>query len=537
MWWANLGLLPSILLRASLPSPRPEIIVGSCVIPSQRVSVVGEEVLVPLAEFADAIGLKAQVAGDKAEVKGWRGTVRLRADSKRAVVGREEVVLPVPPRSRGGRFLIPVFSLSRLLGLFPHWDAERKRVWVSPCLYKVEVNPILDGAEVKIFLTAPAKAEAKPLPDGRFVVDIFPAAYDVPAKGQVIYSANSFRVRGAQFTSCPDVARIVVDLPPGASATMMGPGEGTAFKIVVKGIGPIPSPTMPMQAVVGVEVGRETVTVRTTGRVRWTATLWRSPLAAVVDIWPARSAVSGEHPGVGPIKRVKVLDLESPPSTVRVIIELAERMTPFVLPSPDGRALSISLRPSSVRPSRRVPTGRFSVVIDPGHGGRDPGAMGPSGVEEKTLNLDIALRVAASLRARGIKVILTRTGDFYVSLEQRCKVANSSRAHCFVSIHCNAYPVPGAKRGVEVYYYHQRSLPLARAIHARLVKALGIPDGGIRRRRFYVIRRTWIPAVLVEVAYIDHPEEEALLLNPSFRQRAAEAIAEGIVDFLLGLSR
>ena len=401
----------------------------------------------------------------------------------------------------------------------------------------MEVNPIPDGAEVKFFLTAPARAEAKSLPDGRFVVDVFPAAYDVPSKGQVIYSSGPFRVRGAQFTSCPDVSRLVVDLPPGASATMAGPEVGTAFKITIKGIGAIPSPTMPMQAVVGIEVGRETVTVKTTGRVRWTATLWRSPLAAVVDIWPARSAVPQEHPGMGSIKRVRVLDLDNPPSTVRVVIELAEQMVPFVLPSPDGRALSISLRPSSAKPSRRIPSGRFSVVIDPGHGGHDPGAMGPSGAEEKAITLDIALRVAASLRAKGIKAIMTRTGDFYVSLEQRCRVANSSKAACFVSIHCNAYPVHGARRGVEVYYYHERSLPLAKAIHERLTGALDIPDGGIRRRRFYVIRHTWIPAALVEVAYIDHPEEEALLLDPSFRQRVAEAIVEGILDFLLGPAR
>lgn len=178
------------------------------------------------------------------------------------------------------------------------------------------------------------------------------------------------------------------------------------------------------------------------------------------------------------------------------------------------------------------------IVIDPGHGGTDFGAM-HNGLIEKDLTLDIALRLRTLLVARGWIVKMTRTTDRDVygpyasdvdELQARVDVANDAGARLFVSIHGNAStsPIPN---GTTSYWYKPQDKPLAEAIQHRLVSMLGTKDDGVVRERFYVIRRTTMPATLIETAFLSNPGDAAKLRSPAFRQEIALGIADGIQDY------
>ena len=179
----------------------------------------------------------------------------------------------------------------------------------------------------------------------------------------------------------------------------------------------------------------------------------------------------------------------------------------------------------------------MKIMIDPGHGGQDPGAVGPTGVQEKMITLAVAKKVADILRSVA-EVRLTREDDRALGdtkstdLTTRANMANAWGADCFVSIHCNSAGNSTAV-GTETYCYALggQGEKLARAIHTRLI-AKGLPDRGIKTADFAVLRQTKMPAALVELAFISNPTEEAMLESPAYQDRAAQAIAEGIADYM-----
>jgi len=172
------------------------------------------------------------------------------------------------------------------------------------------------------------------------------------------------------------------------------------------------------------------------------------------------------------------------------------------------------------------------IVVDPGHGGQDTGACGSTGILEKDITLDIGQRLAALLRSTGATVLMTRDDDSYPTLRQRVALAEENRAHIFISIHVNAAPTRNQLRGTETYYYTAQSLRLAKWVHQSMVECLRRKDNGVRQRKFYVIHHTSMPSVLTEAAYINCDEEEQLLGTPEFRQKAAEAIFNGVRNFV-----
>ena len=168
-----------------------------------------------------------------------------------------------------------------------------------------------------------------------------------------------------------------------------------------------------------------------------------------------------------------------------------------------------------------------TVVIDPGHGGHDRGGSPGQRIPEKPYALDIARRLNSALRSRGFRTVMTRSGDYFVSLDQRCAIANSTSNSIFVSIHLNSAPREGAY-GIETYYYGGNSGALASTVHAYLVRGTGSANRGLRRRSFYVLRHNARPAVLCECGFLTNRAEASRILNSSYRQRIANAIAASI---------
>ncbi|HIK28007.1 MAG: N-acetylmuramoyl-L-alanine amidase [Oscillatoriaceae bacterium SKW80] len=246
------------------------------------------------------------------------------------------------------------------------------------------------------------------------------------------------------------------------------------------------------------------------------------------------------------------------PQTVAILIQPASGVQITEVNQPSAEMLSIQMQrqqgavvppqntyTSNINPTAYYPTapqpsypapmpsnGRVVVVIDPGHGGRDPGAIGIGGLREKDVVLDISLQVSSILEQQGVQVVMTRTDDREIDLEPRVQLAERVNATLFVSIHANAINMSRSDvNGVETYYYSS-GLGLARAIHNSMLQYTGARDRRVRQANFYVLRRTSMPAVLVEVGFVTGAEDAARLADPAFRTLMAQAIAYGIMQYL-----
>src|SRR5437588_7516160 len=169
----------------------------------------------------------------------------------------------------------------------------------------------------------------------------------------------------------------------------------------------------------------------------------------------------------------------------------------------------------------------LTVVIDAGHGGHDRGGIPGQRIAEKDMTLDVAQRLRNVLSTSGYRVVMTRDSDVFVPLPTRVAIANSYRNAIFVCIHFNATQRRGAG-GIETYFYSRDSLPLASAIHSYVVGGAPSSNRGVRRRGYYVLRKTNIPAVLVECGFLTNPTEAAYAQTASYRQKLAEEIAAGV---------
>lgn len=170
------------------------------------------------------------------------------------------------------------------------------------------------------------------------------------------------------------------------------------------------------------------------------------------------------------------------------------------------------------------------IVVDPGHS-PDSGAVGPIGTVERDINLDVASRLAARLRALGANVTMTRTTDAPVILYDRPALAERLDADVLISVHQNAPPDgtdPSNEHGYSVYYFQPQSLALAQSIHQAYHDEIGIPDAGLHSGDLALVRPSAVPAVLTESAFITWPWEEMLLRDPAFREKLAKAMADGM---------
>jgi N-acetylmuramoyl-L-alanine amidase len=270
--------------------------------------------------------------------------------------------------------------------------------------------------------------------------------------------------------------------------------------------------------------------------------------------------------GSSPILRVKLQQIESdkvaifvqPASGVQIgelnqltnqLLSLELQRNRRVLPPTNSRALPpisptiptpsarrpIMTIPRTTQPTigrSRVPNGRVSVIIDPGHGGKDPGAIGIGGLREKDVILPISIRVAQILQENGVQAVLSRNSDYFVSLKGRVDMAERGNADLFVSIHANSV---GLSRpdvsGLEVYYYSS-GYNLARSVRSGILNSVNVKDRGVRKARFYVLRKTSMPAILVETGYVTGREDAAKLSSPQYREQMAQGIANGILSYI-----
>ncbi|WP_166239504.1 N-acetylmuramoyl-L-alanine amidase family protein [Paenibacillus turpanensis] len=211
------------------------------------------------------------------------------------------------------------------------------------------------------------------------------------------------------------------------------------------------------------------------------------------------------------------------PAGVRIVAQVNGPVAYKISQSSNGMETTIKLKPAETR---------FKIVIDPGHGGNDSGAVASSGNYEKDFNLTLSNKVKQLLdQDPAVQAEITRSTDVYIPLDDRVAAANGMDADLYVSIHANANDNKSIS-GTETYYNREESKALAEAIHTPLVQATGFKDRGVRFGNFKVIRETTMPAVLLEVGYMSNASENAVLRTEALQNRVAEAIAKAIADYI-----
>lgn len=242
---------------------------------------------------------------------------------------------------------------------------------------------------------------------------------------------------------------------------------------------------------------------------------------------------------VQPAAGVRVSGVEQQ-SGDRLAIQL--ETTEIVTTDPNAQLIPVVIpdSPPSVSPENQlqseippIPAGRIAVVIDAGHGGIDPGAVGIGGLQEKDVVIDISHQVAEILEREGITAIMTRQDDRTIDLAPRVQLANRVNANLFVSIHANAISMSRPEvNGLETYYYAS-GRNLAQAIQNTMLQDFpSMPNRGVKQARFYVLRHTSMPAVLVEVGFVTGRDDARILSDAAQRTRMAEAIARGILNYV-----
>jgi N-acetylmuramoyl-L-alanine amidase len=332
------------------------------------------------------------------------------------------------------------------------------------------------------------------------------------------------------------------------------------------------------------------VVIDVTGEVGYKYNNLRNPARIYVDVQGALVNPNLRNMPIpvedGLLKRVRIG--QNKPNVVRVVLDLAvmSEYRVFKLYNPYRIVIDVFNHPKRIKEAKSFhPPHKYKpfhsdirrIVIDPGHGGKDPGAIGPGGLKEKDLTLDIALRLARLLRtSTPYQVILTRDRDIYLPLEERTAIANREEADLFISIHINASK-RRALKGIETYLLDFSSDPdsmslaarenfvprnkldglqiilqdlmltskinessaLAEAIQFSLVQHLrgkydGVADLGVKRGPFYVLFGALMPSILVECLFLTNTQDRARLLNPDYRQRIAQALLAGINNYNQG---
>jgi N-acetylmuramoyl-L-alanine amidase len=493
-------------------------------------------------------------AGDRVSLVTRHGVMQLTRDARRVTVGGKPVALAAPVRVRRGTWRVPgdllVRGLPGLLGTgvrVTPGEAGAPRV-IVPASPKPVARPAVAGPPRPV--AVPAIAVPRVEAPERLPAPVAPTPPPAP----------------------PEPARVEPESPkpaPARPAPRPAPrvelrvrSYPTYTRLVLEADAPIEPRLVETEG--GLTVAFPDVSPR-----GWTGTKTvRDGLVATAELGEARGAaallVTFER---APAAR-KVFRLEEPP---RLVLDF-HRETPRVpAAAPRGEP-----KPEAAP----APEPLRTIVVDPGHGGHDVGAVGPSGLQEKELALDIARRVAALLQEElGVRVVLTRARDQFIGLRERTTLANRERADLFLSIHVNASPAASAT-GTETYFlsneatdgaarraaeyenrlitadvgpkggapevvrsilwdlaqsdFQQESSRVAEALQNHLDRALRRPSRGVKQAPFYVLGGAAMPAVLVEIGFISNAQEEQRLRDDGYRDRIARALIAGVAAYKRG---
>ncbi len=431
-------------------------------------------------------------------------------ESIKIIYNGQTVESDVPPKIVNNRVLVPVRVISEALGYTVLWDSQIQSVTILG--NQIQINFILNqpfiwknGVKSQLDVTPFAELGRSYLPI-RAVAENLGAeiTWDDSTRSVIINSGKSNVVASGQDNSTDESNEDTTQIPPEADQTdtelqstqlLSITQNGTSLFFEVEDSSKSPNIfhlTNPHRLVIDFD-----------------HTILKNELALQ------------ELQNSDLIDNVRFSQFSLGPDQVRIVIDLKQRVSYTI--EKDNNIFLLKLTPYI-----------YSIMIDPGHGGKDPGAISVSGRVEKDFNLGVALKVNELLKdEKFIKPIFTRLNDNYPTLDERVALANQLGVDMFISIHANALPGRPEIRGTETYYTRQSSLELANIMQRYMLEATGFNDRGIRTEDYRVTKYTEMPAVLLEVGYLTNKEEEKLLYTQELQQRVAEGIVKGIKEYII----
>ncbi|WP_334071505.1 MULTISPECIES: N-acetylmuramoyl-L-alanine amidase family protein [Paenibacillus] len=424
-----------------------------------------------------------------------------------------------------GNVMIPIRVVVEELGFDVNWDKKTRTVTIQQSGTELKLvvdqsTATVNGSKVKLS-AAPKLVSDTTLVPLRFVGEQMglKVSWDNAKKAAYLITPNSGSGNGA------------------------GSGENTSGNEGGQ-TGEVPVPNTELANVGGISFSENRLMVAVDKNVQPTIFKMSDPDRIVIDLPNTRFADTfstgqmldatqngyidvTEYPDVS---KVRYALFNDDPSTIRIVLDMNQDKNYELINNNDGLII-VDLNVDDSTGNLPGDDGKKLVVIDAGHGGKDPGAIGVTKKKEKDFNLAVALKVEELLKQETeIDFVLTRSSDTYPTLQDRVKIANDLNADLFISIHANSGSAKAS--GVETYYTRSESLALANVMHKYLVESSGLSDRGVRAKSLHVTRETKMPAVLLECGYLSNNNDNAVLFTEEFQDRVAAGIVDGIKEYV-----
>ncbi|MFA6669489.1 MAG: N-acetylmuramoyl-L-alanine amidase family protein [Bacillota bacterium] len=454
-----------------------------------------------------------------------------RSDTSRIDVDRGNMI-----RVRASQFEVNpnisrvVIDLTSPSGYSIDYDEDAKQIKIRTVNTVNDIHYVDEGDRKLLVVGATSRLDFETMtlqqPD-RIVVDMFNTRLGGMKDGSIPIARDGIRsVRFSQFEE--NTVRTVIDLDHALQYNVESSEKG--LRVFVDGF--------PLQSIEYVGTGWKTgiLSIDMKEKVEYSVEYDKNERTVTVEI-PDKDAFIEEGEVLinnGVVDRIVSIPYDSSEKAGYIVVYLKEEAR-YKVASPN-KAREIVLELSAV-PSLYQDT---LIVIDPGHGGGDPGAN-HGGVKEKDINIDVSHRLRALLEDLGFRTLMIREDDSFVDLYERAGIANAANADLYISVHANAHETNSSIYGVETLYYpsekseldNRDNYTLAKIIQQELLRELKTADRGlIPRPNLVVTRETKMPAVIAELGFLTNSNERALLVTEGYRQRCAQALSNGIVRYV-----
>lgn len=531
--WTSAAAAPS---KKDAAVPVPKLYLNGIALETEAPpEMVNASVLVPARTITESLGFKVDYDDKKKQVKVQDGTllILMKLNDSKATVNGKEVTLVEPPLIRSNRAMVPVRFVTETLGLEVYWDNPTKSVFLYS---KVEPTP-------------PSGSDGEPQDGGGAEAPADNGGGGSPGNG----------------TDNGGLIGVVEPEDPGSTggngdsgSLDPGKGDGSGDEEDPHGSGTTdgnPPAVPPGDPVTVHQIRYEPnyLVVTYEGTLNPVVQTVSDPDRIVIDLPHAdyaedftagfasgliedyKAAIAGApepgqvpeltvvgHEALGKIRYSRYTDN---PKSARIVLDLNQAWGYEVISNAAEGRLIVFLKKNQI-PVKKA----YTVVLDAGHGGSDPGAQSATGRWEKEFTLSVVKKVRDLLRDDPkISLILTREEDSYPTLDDRVNLANGLSADLFLSVHGNSFK-PDIN-GTETYYNRSDSLAFAKLLHRNAVAATGFKDNNVRKANYKVIRDTTMPAVLLEVGYLSNKSEEKQMYSDALQNRVAAAIAASIRQY------
>ncbi|MFD0670352.1 N-acetylmuramoyl-L-alanine amidase [Cohnella sp. GCM10027633] len=495
----------------------PKLILDGKVLQPQVPPIIKNNyVMVPVRIITESLGYEVDYLNAKKQVtvSGGAKKIVMSVDQPTAYVDGKPKKMDMPPVLQSNSVLIPLRFLSESVGIQVFWDNPTKSVF----LYSDESSNTGNNSEG---VEAPGEGNETPGTTDPGTTD--PGTTDPGTTDPGTTDPG---------TTDPGTTDPGTTDPGTTDPGTTNPGTTDPGTV---------DPTPAAGKLYEIRYEAEQVRLKYSGEIAPKVTTLSNPDRLVIDfpnvdfaptfypMLPTDPAIgkTGEFQVTGheALTKVRYSLYASAPKTVRLVLDLNKSWPYELIQDPTMGDFIISLKKPA--PDKSL----FTVVLDAGHGGTDPGAQSLNGHWEKEFNIAIVLKVQKLLAAEErIKLVLTRSGDTYPTLSERAQLANSLKADLFLSVHANSYT--SSTNGTETYYTRADSLAFAKAMHAAIVPATKLKDGGVRSKNLHVTRETTMPAALLEIGYMSNKTDNAALWKEDFQDRVAQAIVTGLKQYL-----